>query len=911
VVARAGAAAAAASTPRSALALELTGSHARALLIERVAGRARVVAQGESLTMADGPAADAANGARAAIARVEAAGGRTLYELGGVIAPRQSDGYGVDAVSLVVDGRLQAAIVAVGDRSAAASARRALAQIDAEVGETIWLDAATEPTALAAALGLPSGGRSGTDASQARVDRTPAMVLVVGAADAAALARLGQVLRGAAPAAPAVVWAGPTAGAEVARRALGERVDFRIVDPIQPAADVERLGPTRDAATQIWRDRVERRLPGADTVARWAGRLLPRRRAEELALGFLARQADMPVWLARCDADGATVLRAEPGSQQVVGGRASAAPRPRPWVLAESAAAAGERRERFVELLRAATATMPAEMRPSAWRGAGLVIATGDLTLLGADNMVRALVDGLEPAGAVQVCVDELEGLAAIGGLAEVAPALASAALADDLLRPLGALVAPAWRARAGRTAFRLKIERGGALERWDVAGGETRRVALAEGQVASLRVERAQWWDPRRYFGGTLTLAAEGGPLGLLLDGRGRPAPGPLSLGREPIEDDAPAARLLADMVPARPIADGPVSLRRTRPVSETGRIMVGAGDAVGADELVVEAGETAADHVVVAAGSVLGVADPRPYLKRAAGSRVRAGEVLAERRAWFGLVVRQVVAPISGQLQPDLGGAGNLAIVAAAAGSGVVAHLPGTVAATLPGHGVTIETIGALVAGSVGFGPERRGTLLPFEMRLDGLVESRGQMRVRDCVAVLDVLDRGQYELLRTLGAAGAIVGSVAPGLAAELTAGPAGRASEHEASEPVELAIVATEGIGSAPLCADARALLSSRQGGLACLSPGDADDRRRWPEVILPVASGHRADQLGDLTLEVGARVRVTGDRVATGRVALVASAPELFPSGVVTRGAEVDLDSGDRVRAPLANLELIA
>src|SRR2546429_189005 len=116
---------------RSALALELTGTHARALLLERVAGRARVVAHGESIATALGFAAAASS-------------------------------------------------------TAASSALR----------------------------------------SRLRDDATPALIVVVGSADAPALARLGQALRQAAPARPAVIWAGPAADAEVARSALGDRVDF-------------------------------------------------------------------------------------------------------------------------------------------------------------------------------------------------------------------------------------------------------------------------------------------------------------------------------------------------------------------------------------------------------------------------------------------------------------------------------------------------------------------------------------------------------------------------------------------------------------------------------------------------------------------------------------------------------------
>ena len=38
--------------------------------------------------------------------------------------------------------------------------------------------------------------------------------------------------------------------------------------------------------------------------------------------------------------------------------------------------------------------------------------------------------------------------------------------------------------------------------------------------------------------------------------------------------------------------------------------------------------------------------------------------------------------------------------------------------------------------------------------------------------------------------------------------------------------------------------------------------------------------------------------------------MLAAVPERFPSGLTTRAAEVDLDSGERVKTPLANLELI-
>src|SRR5439155_23966579 len=74
--------------PRPALALDLTRTHARAFLLERVDGQARLVATGEALAAALGPMADVATAARTAIAPIEATVGRTLFAHGGVLRPR-------------------------------------------------------------------------------------------------------------------------------------------------------------------------------------------------------------------------------------------------------------------------------------------------------------------------------------------------------------------------------------------------------------------------------------------------------------------------------------------------------------------------------------------------------------------------------------------------------------------------------------------------------------------------------------------------------------------------------------------------------------------------------------------------------------------------------------------------------
>src|SRR5262249_4462581 len=74
--------------------------------------------------------------------------------------------------------------------------------------------------------------------------------------------------------------------------------------------------------------------------------------------------------------------------------------------------------------LGAAASKLPSTARPSSHRQNALLIAAGDVALLSAEDALRAVVDSLEPSGAVQLVVDELEGLAAVGGLVDAAPAL-------------------------------------------------------------------------------------------------------------------------------------------------------------------------------------------------------------------------------------------------------------------------------------------------------------------------------------------------------------------------------------------------------------------------------------------------------------------------------------------------------
>jgi hypothetical protein len=884
---------------KEALALAVSSTRTTALLIESVDGQPRLVAAGRALSSSFGPSGDVVAGARAAVTQVESAVGRTLFALGALLTPRREDGAGVASAAIVFEERPTVRLVGFGDRNALASARRALASLDARLDEPVEVSATADAAELAERLRPRSGALTA--------------IVVVGPADAPAMARLAEAVQLAWPTPgtiPPLLWAGETAGVAVARAVLQPRFNLTIVGPVRRGTESEELGPLREAVADLWRERLDAALPGAGTVGKWApGAPCAWRRGEEIALGYLATSRGGPVWLARLVGEELSLLHAEPASgdvpPRVVGARAELgllARSLRPWSVPGTPSAANDLAAAVIEALRAAAAQLPADARPSLAGAAGLLIAGGDLALLPVETLVHALIDGLEPSGLLQLAVDEPDALAALGALAAVAPAAAAPVLTGELLRPLGALVAPGWRGRAGGLSFRFEARGasdGGSLAGDGILADETRRVALAEGRSVEVRALRPNWWDPRRYLGRRLRMTIEGGPVGLVLDGRARPFGSALSLGREPIVDDAAAPVEQAGPVVARPIAAGPLALRRARPLPAGARLLVAAGDSVEPDELVAQAPGRGdgANPTLLPAGKQLGVADPRPFLTRATGTRVQAGDVIARRSTLFGLIQRTVVAPVDGVLAAGLGGFGNLAIVPGSDGLGIAAHLPGVVVGKLE-DAIVIETKAGLIAGGVGFGGERRGLLLPTVGRVDGSSEARAAGRLAGAVVALDVLDRPQYELLRAAGAAGVIVGSVEPGLAAELALVDPG------------LVVIATEGVGSAPLPAAAREVLAAHVGGLACLSAGRADDARAWPEAIFPSATAERARALPEPALAVGSRVRVIGEAVQHGRVVAVPAAPDRLASGLVTAVVEVELEGGERVRPALSNLELV-
>ena len=350
------------------------------------------------------------------------------------------------------------------------------------------------------------------------------------------------------------------------------------------------------------------------------------------------------------------------------------------------------------------------------------------------------------------------------------------------------------------------------------------------------------------------------------------------------------PGLRISADTV-----------LRQLRRLPLKGEVLVRTGDLVSPNDVVARAEMPGNLHTLRAAQTLHVEPQELPgYLVRQPGDAVHAGEVIARTSGLWGLFRSELRSPIAGVIEE------------------VVAHVSGRVAEVLEGEGAVIEARGALVQGIFGIGGERRGKLRLATDRPDQPLGPGSLAACEDCVLVAGSgADAEAIKRAADAGAAGLVVGAISDEALRAYVGYDIGVAITGQ--EDVTMTLITTEGFGELPMAARTWELLRSLEGQLASIN-GATQIRAGVirPEVIVT----REAPRLGaglpspaeaaEHTLAVGARVRIIRDPHfgALGRV--TALPPELTQIETESRVriAMVRLDSGDDVRVPRANLELI-
>ncbi len=339
---------------------------------------------------------------------------------------------------------------------------------------------------------------------------------------------------------------------------------------------------------------------------------------------------------------------------------------------------------------------------------------------------------------------------------------------------------------------------------------------------------------------------------------------------------------------------------VRRERWLPAPGEILVREGERVDPIQVIGRALVPGGFHIVnVARGLGVSPQAVHRYLRVKAGQEVRRGEVLAARG---GLGRRVCRSPVDGRVAES--GGGRILIEASPQELEVRADYYGTVTRVIPERGVILQISGSLIQGAWGNGRLEIGVLHAMTETRDQLLKGRAlDASCRGTILLGGAyMDEEALERAVEFQARGIIVGSIPPGLLKK--------------AAQVPCPVIATEGIGTAPMSSRIFQLLSTHNGREAILD-GRFQSRweRVWPEIIIPLPAEAGTDRLRpqDTPLQVGDRVRaVRSPNIGlTGTVVDLSERPVRLPTGARTPAIRVQPEGGrEPVWIPVPNLEIL-
>ncbi len=335
-----------------------------------------------------------------------------------------------------------------------------------------------------------------------------------------------------------------------------------------------------------------------------------------------------------------------------------------------------------------------------------------------------------------------------------------------------------------------------------------------------------------------------------------------------------------------------------RERVLPVAGTVTARLNQKVSSGDVIAEA-NWAREHVLLDAARALRMSPNAAdrLLKCKVGDTLAASAEIAVGK---GLFPRSVRAPREGKVVAA--GGGQVLMEVGETRLELRAGIPGTIIQIIPGRGAVIQTAGALIQGVWGNGRIDTGLLVSLVEKPDAvLTASRLDVSLRGSIILGgSVKDAETLQAAAELPVRGLIVSSLPPSLL-------------HLARE-MRYPIVVTDGFGAMNMNSAAYKLLSTNAKREVTVN-AEAFDRYTGtrPEVIIPLPISQDPTVPRDVdTFAPGQQVRLRRPPSAGAIGTLVSIKPGLtiLPSGLRAHAAEVKLESGELVIAPLVNLEVV-
>jgi uncharacterized protein (TIGR01319 family) len=566
---------------RVILATDCGSTTTKAILIQLVDGVYRQTHRGEAPTTVEAPFADVTVGVINAITEVQELSGRRLVgDDGLIIRPAAgNDGCDIYISTSSAGGGLQMMVAGVVREMTAESAKRAALGAGAIVMDVIAANDKRKPheqiqriRELRPDIILISGGIDGG---------TTAHVVQIAELIAPARPRPRFGVTYTLP----IIYAGNKDAAPLVARTLGDEYALSIVPNLRPVLERENLGPARDAIHDLFLEHVMAHAPGYDKLIEWTDApIMPTPGAVGDILQAIARRDGINV--VGVDIGGATTdvfsvfdgtfnrtvsanlgmsysianVFTEAGMANVLRWvhvdmderelrnrvknkmiRPTTIPQTLEALIFEQAVSREALRLAYVQHEAFATTLKGVQQQRTVGdtfrqETAGqtivdnmkldLLVASGGV-LSHAPQMTQTammLIDAFEPEGFTTLGKDSIFMMPHLGVLAQVHPQASLEVFERDCLIYLGTCVAARGQGEAGKPCFRYAIRSRSVNESGVMTVGEMKRVPLADGDTATVRVEPEKPFDLGAGPGKAIERDVRGGSVGIVLDARGRP---------------------------------------------------------------------------------------------------------------------------------------------------------------------------------------------------------------------------------------------------------------------------------------------------------------------------------------------------------------------------------------------------